>query len=454
MTRKTSLYRRPAALFLTGCLILSFPSCTPLNVDPRQEQEEEEEEIPEEERDWTDIAFRTPDSHNIDMYYLGNREYKLVAGGSDPYIFSARLFSEIPASRNILSFVYKSTYDIKPLQIFFVVNGQASEESSQKYGNLKASDDYQSFKVDISSFLEAGWGKVGDGIRFDPGSSGDGTVFIRNLRIRSLTEEERKAEQEEIDRIASYAYELVAKTVKAEPDIEGAVVSWSNEYNVNFTVNVSFKDVTGTTRTLSKTSNIDDRFSIGAFTEPTDISVTVSNHLGDVSAASKFRITPNTGEIPTTRMTFPRYSSIWSENVGFDKVIDRDTDTYWHSEPFNDGKGPYQWFVVDLGSPHKVNAIEAIRRKSDAGYGSPIQKIQVSASLKDEDDSYVAVVPKKDYHPETVYAGHLFTFDKEAVARYLKVEFWTSGDWTHLAEFLAYYSPDPANDSPYAKRED
>ena len=452
--QKKRIFQSLSSLMLCMALCWVPAGCGGPGGETGPEKEEQEPDGQEEEAViGTDILFRTPDCHYIDMSYLGKREYRLEVDGRDPYVFTARLLEAIDADRDILEFDYRCTYDIDFLQIFFALDGSASENSSQRYGAFPATDTYTHFQADIKNMRAAGWGKVGDCLRLDPGSSGKGTLYIKNFRIRAITEEERQAAQEEAERIASYAYALVAETIQASPEVEGIKVSWFNEFNVDFDINVSFKGVTGEMQTVTKTSSMDDSFSVGGFTETTEVSVTVSNFKGDHSDPVKFTVTPPTGEIPSARLNFCRYSSIWNDDMGFDKVTDRNVDTYWHSEPFNAGNGPYQWFVIDLGAPHKLNAIEAIRRKTDAGYGSAIQKIQVSLGLRDQDSAYTAVIPKRDYNPGPLYAGHLFQFD-EAVGRFLKVEFWTAGDWCHLSEFLVYYSPDPKSVSPYANRTD
>ena len=438
-------------LFAAGILFLAA-ACGKEGPDAPGPDDPQEETDPQTEPDdptRMDILFRTPDSHNIAMSYLGNREYQLDVDGNDPFIFSARLFTAVSMDQVLLEFDYKSTYDIDNLQIYYALGGSASEESTQRYGKLPATDTYKHFQADILPFLTAGWGRIGDCLRFDPGSKGSGILLIRNLRIRAITEEEKRAAEEEADRIANEVLPIVAKSLAWTPEVEGARVSWENPYGAALTFSAMFKDVTGTVRTVSKTSKTDDFISFGAFTEPTQVSVTVSTRTGVAADPVRKEVTPLTGEIPVDRMTFPRYSSIWNSWNGFDKMLDRNTDTYWHSDLTGSG----QWFVADLGTPHKVNAIEAIRRKSDAGYGSPIRYIQVSVATEDKDDAYRIVVPKTNYHPSKVYAGHLYKFD-ETVARYIKVAFTAEGSWCHLAEFLLYYATDPASVSPYAKRTD
>ena len=90
---------------------------------------------------------------------------------------------------------------------------------------------------------------------------------------------------------ASYAYKYVAETVTVEPEVEGAKVSWVNEYHRDVTVKVTFKDVTGTTRTITKSGSSDGSVSIGAFTEPTEVTVVSSNGTDD-SDPFKVSVTP------------------------------------------------------------------------------------------------------------------------------------------------------------------
>ena len=118
-------------------------------------------------------------------------------------------------------------------------------------------------------------------------------------------------------------------------------------------------------------------------------------------------------------------------------------NSYWHTNL----TGPYHWFIVDLGYAHMVNAIEVIRRQTDAGYGSPLKHLKLSVSTDDEN---FTTVYDGEYDAGPLYANHMFLFD-EQVARYIKVEVTSEGSWAHVAEFLAYYSKDPKNASPYAE---
>jgi hypothetical protein len=61
---------------------------------------------------------------------------------------------------------------------------------------------------------------------------------------------------------ASYAYKYLAETVTVKPEVEGAKVSWINEYHREVTVNITYKDVLGETKSISKTSSSDETVSI------------------------------------------------------------------------------------------------------------------------------------------------------------------------------------------------
>ncbi|MBQ6254908.1 MAG: discoidin domain-containing protein [Bacteroidales bacterium] len=241
---------------------------------------------------------------------------------------------------------------------------------------------------------------------------------------------------------ASYAYKYVAETVTIEPEVEGAQVSWINEYHRDVTVNISYEDVAGQVVTKKVTSSADGKVSIGAFTKTTSVTVTSANAAGQTSEPTVVSVTPKTGEIPVSRMAIDEYSDFWQSGYELKNVLDRNMNSYWHTAL----TGPYHWFIVDLGYVHMVNAIEVIRRQTDAGYGSPLKALKLSVSVDDEN---FTTVYDGEYDAGPVYANHMFIFD-EQLARYIKVEVTSEGSWAHVAEFLAYYSPDPKSASPYA----
>ena len=95
-----------------------------------------------------------------------------------------------------MEFEYKTDKEINDLQIFYALGGAPSEALSKKYGSLAASPGYSSFTADISAFRSKGWGKTGDKLRIDPGDNIGITFGIRNIKIRPMTEGEKKAAED------------------------------------------------------------------------------------------------------------------------------------------------------------------------------------------------------------------------------------------------------------------
>ncbi|MGN1215697.1 MAG: DUF5722 domain-containing protein [Candidatus Cryptobacteroides sp.] len=132
-------------------------------------------------------------SHAVDIQDLGSKTYSIKCTGGDPYFFTSKFTSDVPVDHAILEFEYKSDADLNAdLQIFYV-NGAPAENSSKKYGTLPASSSFKTYTVEITSFRQAGWGKKGNQLRIDPGDNGGPTITIRNLKLRQMNDEEKKA---------------------------------------------------------------------------------------------------------------------------------------------------------------------------------------------------------------------------------------------------------------------
>lgn len=142
--------------------------------------------------------------------------YSLVLNGDDPYVFTKPLSASIPSERKILEFEYKTDKEINDLQIFYALGGIPSEALSKKYGSLAASPGYSSFTADVSAFRSKGWGKSGDKLRIDPGDNIGITFGIRNIKIRPMTEAEKKAAEDAAAAVA--AKENMARNLGAYLD--------------------------------------------------------------------------------------------------------------------------------------------------------------------------------------------------------------------------------------------
>lgn len=239
---------------------------------------------------------------------------------------------------------------------------------------------------------------------------------------------------------ATEAYKHVLETVAVVPAVEGALLTWENRYDVPVTLEVQYTDLSGAAFNQSVESSTDGQLSLPSIAETTSVRVTTLNEAGDF-VFNRFSVTPLKGEIPVERISISSGSGFWQAGYEYRRLLDRDSSTYWHS-PLT---GSEQYFVAELGGIHRINAIEIVRRQNEPGYGSPITHVKVSTSA---DGSSYSVVHDDDFDAKYVF-GHVLAFP-ETTCRFIRVDVTASGSWCHAAEFLAYWSDDPAADSPYA----
>jgi len=234
---------------------------------------------------------------------------------------------------------------------------------------------------------------------------------------------------------ASAAYKYVIETVTAEPSIEGCVFSWTNVYGVPVTINYSFTDCAGETKTGSISSDKNGSQEIYAFSEATKITFTATNSAGAVSNPVELTVTPSRGEIPQSRMKIVAYSTYWAAGWGPENLLDGKVETTWHT----DLSGYYpHFFVVDLGTAHKVNWVEVCRRHNEVG---AIQHPSGVEILYSTDNSTFTSLGEFDFDKTKIY-GHTYNFSP-VVCRYIRVNVLNvegARQWTYLSEFLAYYA--------------
>jgi hypothetical protein len=133
--------------------------------------------------------------NSITLSKIEANSYLLKCTGADPYVFSSKLSSNLKDDYNVLEFEYKCDKNIGELQVFYALKGAPSEGSSQKYNDLAACSSYKKYVTFISKFRVNGWGKAGDCLRLDPGNDGGVDFYIRNIVIRPMNDEEKKANE-------------------------------------------------------------------------------------------------------------------------------------------------------------------------------------------------------------------------------------------------------------------
>lgn len=126
------------------------------------------------------------DTGNLNQLTCSNNggTYTITTTGSDPFIYSQALTSDLPFGEAKLMFQYKASADIDAFELFFGKPNAAPGES-KNYGTvLTATSEWKTASVNIalpkSNFS---WGTKGHRIRFDFGTKSGITIQIRYLGI-------------------------------------------------------------------------------------------------------------------------------------------------------------------------------------------------------------------------------------------------------------------------------
>ncbi len=255
---------------------------------------------------------------------------------------------------------------------------------------------------------------------------------------------------------ASKAFKYITGTVEAKPTVEGAVISWANEYDVPVTMSISYKNLAGETKTVTRTSNEGGSVEIFPFVDKTNVTITATDESGKNTSDPKvIEVTPERGEIPQSRMTAIGASSVDGDN-GFDRLLDNNVSTAWKSQV--DG---LQWVAIDLGEVHKINWIEMVGDSKDRD-AQPTAIMIFYSEVPVADISSAPCLGTFEYNPEHIY-NHAYGFKEPVNARYVLVAFLNS-QRVSITEFCAYYAdaathyakeselelqPDPDDDPTY-----
>lgn len=123
-------------------------------------------------------------------------EYTLTTTGGDPYILTRRLGEDLPANAGVLTFEYHCADGIGDFQVFFCDPIIEYRATSTLKIPATIGTEWASFRLPIKHYRDKlDWGKAGNRLRFDIGSS-SGVVFqIRNIRIVAMTEAESLAQR-------------------------------------------------------------------------------------------------------------------------------------------------------------------------------------------------------------------------------------------------------------------
>lgn len=255
---------------------------------------------------------------------------------------------------------------------------------------------------------------------------------------------------------ASKAFKYITETIETTPTIEGAVISWKNEYDVPVTVTISYKNLAGETKSVSKKGSEGGSVEIFPFVDPTNVTITATDESGKNTSNPKvIEVTPERGEIPQARMTAVGASSVNGGNAPA-RLLDNNVSTVWKS---NDED--YQWVAFDFGEVHKVNWIEMVGDSNNKEAQPTSIQIRYS-EVPVTDISEATSLGTFEYNPEHVY-NHAYGLKNPVNARFIFVVFHGSRN-VSISEFCAYYAdaathyanesaaelqPDPDDDDTY-----
>lgn len=132
-----------------------------------------------------DPVFITDDINQLNMSYdEETKVYTFTTTGSDPFVFTQTFNEALPADSSVLSFEYQCDTEIPDMQIFLPY--PIAEANSLRGIIVPASKEgeWAKFQLRLDSYrLQNGWGKVGDCIRIDFGTTPEITIKVRNLHI-------------------------------------------------------------------------------------------------------------------------------------------------------------------------------------------------------------------------------------------------------------------------------
>lgn len=161
------------------------------NMYLRSMTDEEEDEINKEPISIVDFTIDVERSkvNGVEFLSEDGGEYSMKTTNTDPYIYTDALTEECSDKAVVLSFDYIAPKGITLFQLLL------SPEAPDRFTNLPdiaPADNWNTYSVNLKDVFAnpqyTGWGKVGDFIRLDLGSTPDVEIRIRNMRLSSPEE--------------------------------------------------------------------------------------------------------------------------------------------------------------------------------------------------------------------------------------------------------------------------
>ena len=232
-------------LYFTICSLLLSAAivCCSSGAD---EQPEPVPVPPKEEIVTNALQLNAEKTNDLKVSVNSKGEFSLRTTGSDPWICTVPLDRTNPDNTVVLTFEYKASKDVT-FQIFFAqpLSGDRMEECA----TIEASPStWKTYSCNLYDAIgKYSWGKVQDYLRLDFGSVSDIMIYLRNVSLRSMTEEERAALEAEQDRKlgieklgeelpvylkSSYSSEITSVSVTADKVTVSGLCNGSGTYSL------------------------------------------------------------------------------------------------------------------------------------------------------------------------------------------------------------------------------
>jgi hypothetical protein len=135
----------------------------------------------------------TLSGNNISVTDQGTGEFHIETLGSDPYVPTTVLGTDIEASAGsiLLKFKYKSNKEIENAQFSFMSPGADGEQATPENVVLHQSSEWTDFELDLTPYREQSWwhwGEANHALRFDVGGGAGNIVDIKDMEINVRVE--------------------------------------------------------------------------------------------------------------------------------------------------------------------------------------------------------------------------------------------------------------------------
>lgn len=142
------------------------------------------------------LEFNTASKHSLDITTDAGVA-KISTNGNDPYISFKALTAPVSPDNCIISFEYTAPNDINSV-IFYL--SPLAGVNRVEMGRLKASASWRTVTCNLGGLIDKlKWGKSGDYIRIDPGTTAGVEISVRNVVLRPMTADEQAAHNQWLD---------------------------------------------------------------------------------------------------------------------------------------------------------------------------------------------------------------------------------------------------------------